>query len=460
MIIWNGIIPAHGSVKISFCVAIDLNVSSNTTISNQGYVYYDSNGDGTNDASEPTDDPETPLPNDPTNIIVDYIPPWSWLVVTRDPDGYITRASTFHIYADDDSGIWKLYYVIDGIPFEANWWNTYVEFQINEINGYEPGPHTIEYWAVDGAGNEETPHHLETYILDVEGPSISISFVGPWEKAPGNTYQVDTTTHIALYADDMVDVSDIRYCIDDGGWIHYTHPFLLPYGEHDLYVVAYDALGNIRDAHYYIRVGVGAPITTIICDPQKPSGNNGWYRSIVSVSFTATDDVSGVASTYYKIDNDPWQIYTEPVLLGDGVHTVNYYSIDNAGFTEEVKTEIIKIDMHPPEISIERPKNWLYIADRAILPLPGNLSIIIGKITMIASASDTTSGVQNMLFYIDGHLRAEDNDTVQYILEEPMLGIHHITIVAHDVAGNEAVKEIKFFIAKRYHSFESIYITE
>jgi uncharacterized repeat protein (TIGR01451 family) len=69
-IIWNGNITAGGIIKIGFCVTVDTNVTPGTVISNQGTVFYDSNGDGTNDAEEPTDDPVTAPLNDPTNLEV------------------------------------------------------------------------------------------------------------------------------------------------------------------------------------------------------------------------------------------------------------------------------------------------------------------------------------------------------------------------------------------------------
>ena len=69
-IIWNGNITAGCSIKIRFCVTVDTNVTTGMVISNQGIVYYDRNGNGTNDAEEPTDDPGTEEINDPTNLEV------------------------------------------------------------------------------------------------------------------------------------------------------------------------------------------------------------------------------------------------------------------------------------------------------------------------------------------------------------------------------------------------------
>jgi len=80
-IIWDGGIPAETSRILEFKVIIDQNLPNNQIISNQGTVYWDSDEDGTNDATELTDDiyaddgididldGETD-DDDPTNVIV------------------------------------------------------------------------------------------------------------------------------------------------------------------------------------------------------------------------------------------------------------------------------------------------------------------------------------------------------------------------------------------------------
>ena len=74
-IIWNGNIPDGGLLVLEFQVKIDPGASGD--IDNQGTVWWDSNGDGSTDGSEPTDDPATPTINDdPTRITIgtDSIP--------------------------------------------------------------------------------------------------------------------------------------------------------------------------------------------------------------------------------------------------------------------------------------------------------------------------------------------------------------------------------------------------
>lgn len=56
-ITWDGDIPAESSVAIDFQVSVKTGLSNGLEIPNQGLIYWDSNEDGTNDATELTDDP-------------------------------------------------------------------------------------------------------------------------------------------------------------------------------------------------------------------------------------------------------------------------------------------------------------------------------------------------------------------------------------------------------------------
>ena len=104
-IIWNGNITAGGSIKIGFCVTVDTNVTTGMVISNQGIVYYDRNGNGTNDAEEPTDDPGTEVVNDPTDLVLDFAP--SLPVPTMTPVGMIALVGLLSAVAALSIGIRK-----------------------------------------------------------------------------------------------------------------------------------------------------------------------------------------------------------------------------------------------------------------------------------------------------------------------------------------------------------------
>ncbi|HEX6834877.1 MAG TPA: proprotein convertase P-domain-containing protein, partial [Rudaea sp.] len=66
---WNGAIPAGGSVTITIAATIRAGTGGRP-VSNQGTVFYDANGGGTNSASIVTDDPNSGGANDPTIFVV------------------------------------------------------------------------------------------------------------------------------------------------------------------------------------------------------------------------------------------------------------------------------------------------------------------------------------------------------------------------------------------------------
>jgi hypothetical protein len=91
------------------------------------------------------------------------------------------------------------------------------------------------------------------------------------------------------------------------------------------------------------------PVTTP--DVAGTSGQNDWYTSDVTVSFTADDgNGMGVKATTYSLDNGPWQTYDSAspiVIMTEGAHTLQYYSTDFFGNKETTKTFNFSIDATP-----------------------------------------------------------------------------------------------------------------
>jgi uncharacterized repeat protein (TIGR01451 family) len=71
---WNGSIPGGGSVTITIQATVESDVPPGTTVTNQGTVSFDSNGDGTNDGTVTTDDPAAGGSADPTSFTVTAAP--------------------------------------------------------------------------------------------------------------------------------------------------------------------------------------------------------------------------------------------------------------------------------------------------------------------------------------------------------------------------------------------------
>ena len=133
------------------------------------------------------------------------------------------------------------------------------------------------------------------------------------------------------------------------------------------------------------------PVTTISFDPPVPNGDNGWYVSNVTVTLNATDDMSGVNATYYRINGGEWETYDYPFVIsedGDNI-IIEYYSVDKYGNIEVVKSKTLDIDQTPPEISFE----WDIYEEEGIIYI---MFSIIGF--------DETSGIDRVEMFINDGL--------------------------------------------------------
>ncbi len=111
-------------------------------------------------------------------------------------------------------------------------------------------------------------------------------------------------------------------------------------------------------------------------------GTNDWYKTPVTVALSASDNVSGVASTLYSVDGGPVQAYSGSFIVsGDGSHTVSFHSIDNAGNIEADSATSFKIDTTPPTI----------IGSRG--PAANAYGWNNTDVTVTFACSDSTSGV-------------------------------------------------------------------
>jgi hypothetical protein len=183
-----------------------------------------------------------------------------------------------------------------------------------------------------------------------------------------------------------------------------------------------------------------APMTTH--DLTGTMGCNDWYTSEVTIRLTGTDNRVGVGETWYRIDGGAWQLYTGRFAVeADGEHIVEYYSVDNVGNVEEIKTiETFKIDQTPPTVALSMPESgYLYIGGRPIFQI--GRTIVIGELTSQASASDATSGIDYVEFLVDGEVKSADL-TAPFTFDLPKGGLipssHTLQVKAYDNACNAA----------------------
>jgi hypothetical protein len=107
-------------------------------------------------------------------------------------------------------------------------------------------------------------------------------------------------------------------------------------GSYDLEYSSVDEKGTIElTKSQHFTIDKTAPVTkytvTQVYGTDKP------VKYIKGYTFTlsATDALSGVKATYYRINKGTWTIYEKPVTLsGQGDQQFEFYSVDNAGNAE------------------------------------------------------------------------------------------------------------------------------
>jgi hypothetical protein len=106
-----------------------------------------------------------------------------------------------------------------------------------------------------------------------------------------------------------------------------------------------DKAGNQRVADSpAVKIDKTAPNT-------DASAVDAWNNVDVTVKLTANDALSGVAATHYRIDGGDAQNGTQVPLSDEGVHSLEYWSVDQAGNAEAHKTVTVRIDKSSPTIS-------------------------------------------------------------------------------------------------------------
>lgn len=129
------------------------------------------------------------------------------------------------------------------------------------------------------------------------------------------------------------------------------------------------------------------PTTTI--QLSGTTGNNDWFISPVEVTLTATDNDggSGVAATYYQINNGEVQTYSGAFMLNqDGIYEIRYWSEDNAGNVEEAQENIVTI-----KIDQTAPYNITGGPDRA----PDHNGWYNKPVTIVFTGQDDVSGIDS-----------------------------------------------------------------
>jgi len=168
-----------------------------------------------------------------------------------------------------------------------------------------------------------------------------------------------------------------------------------------------------------------------------------WMNKDVTVLLDATDSGSGVASTHYIVNHGEEKTGNSVVLTEEGVHKLEYWSVDKAGNVEERHTATVKIDKTGPNLKIGLDPITLW---------PANHKMV--KVNALLDSSDALSGIKSVVLTsitsnepdseegdIQANLGSEDTS---FSLRATRFGggtgrVYTVTYTATDLAGNQTV---------------------
>jgi len=318
--------------------------------------------------------------------------------------GWYVSAVPFTASASDpapSSGIASTQYVVDGGAPQAG----------ASVSIGADGSHTVYFVTTDNAGNVSAPSATLSVKIDRTPPAISTSITGGTSGLNGwytSAVQVGAT---ASDATSGVDPAGLQYTVDGGAPQSGSTATVAGDGTHTVVFSAHDIAGNQGSGSQTVRIDTTPPVAGFSIP--APDGQNGWYRSAVTVSATASDATSGVASREVSQDNATWS--PSVTISTDGVYTVYSRATDNAGNTSSNATMTVSLDTTPPTVSLVLPpttSGW-YNTQPAISP----------------TASDATSGVASIEYSLDG-------GPFQSPLATMSDGAHSFTVRVTDKAGN------------------------
>lgn len=279
-----------------------------------------------------------------------------------------------HIAVVKDRANNHLKYVDTGVVEDNKWHHARIVVDNRTITVFVDGNKMLEYVSpgdldrtfgglgfsgATGAFNHW--HRIDNVRITLDdgaAPATSIDLRG----TPGANgwFRSDVMATLRAEDGDGSGISRTEYSFDGANWSTYTGPFTIAVeGRTTVYYRSIDKAGNV-EATKSAEVLIDKTPPAITGAPTTAPNENGWYNAGVVIHFTATDDISGIASVTPDVT-----VSTE----GENLQ-VTGTATDRAGNAASCTVGGINIDWTAPTVAAQPPGGTYSGAQTVALAAP------------------------------------------------------------------------------------------
>ena len=200
------------------------------------------------------------------------------------------------------------------------------------------GVHTFSYYSTDNANNAETPNVSNSFRLDTIAPVTTCSAIG------NQTYTGSQTFSLTPADTSGSGVASTMYKLDSGAWTSGISVGVPAPGSgsvsHTISWYSTDIATNqesTTSVTFTVSAGSLPDTTPPVTSSNFNPSSGAIFNAAQPVTLSALDaGGSGIKATYWRVDGGTYASGTSFAVSGDGLHTLSYYSADNADNTETV----------------------------------------------------------------------------------------------------------------------------
>ncbi|MCV6607672.1 MAG: hypothetical protein OIF32_05625, partial [Campylobacterales bacterium] len=281
---------------------------------------------------------------------------------------------------------------------------------IASVKLQKPGKNSIKY-----TGKNRKILGGMNVIWDRRAPSLKILHNGTSMFNRNKEYYFLPTSFKFKLKDSLSGENGVFYSINNNEINKLPHNGTLSFkeeGKYNLDLITVDNVGNLGKKlikRFYIDIT--PPVTDL--KPNASSFNCKEEIAIgdkIKININGKDNISGVNSSYYSLDDGKFKKYFSPLTykdlkaLSSGEHTIKYYSVDKVGNKEKAGTFTFNFDLTPPKTTYQLQEKF-YQYDGVTYVAPS---------TKVILKSSDCAGVDHSTLYLADDIKRTYNVPITF----------------------------------------------